>query len=295
MTTADLPPLLLQDVLAHPDVDDYRRIAADWFDEHGQPERGEFIRTQLELATVPSCQVEGKVVNWQSPMRACRAVFPEPHDGTGWGPHCGPCRLFVRLRSRSRELLDGVCGLGVEMLPVVEGLTRSNCVGRGRGYGWYLRDSKDGQGIEATFRRGFVEQVACPLQLWLNHGPELVRVAPLATVTISDREPHQSADTWDWWDVDRNGSDNSHPPSDLPTAIWHLLDLPTHGYYGNCKEATDAEAAHQALSGACLALAREDATRCPACGGKGETEEVVGNGWMIAYRCGMCGGTGRRT
>jgi uncharacterized protein (TIGR02996 family) len=41
---------LLEDVLEHPDDDGPRLVYADWLDEHGDPERAEFIRLQCELA-----------------------------------------------------------------------------------------------------------------------------------------------------------------------------------------------------------------------------------------------------
>jgi uncharacterized protein (TIGR02996 family) len=40
----------LQDVLANPDDDTPRLIFADWLDDHGEPERAEFIRIQVRLA-----------------------------------------------------------------------------------------------------------------------------------------------------------------------------------------------------------------------------------------------------
>jgi uncharacterized protein (TIGR02996 family) len=43
-------PALLAAIRAAPDDDAPRLIYADWLDEHGQPERAEFIRVQCELA-----------------------------------------------------------------------------------------------------------------------------------------------------------------------------------------------------------------------------------------------------
>jgi uncharacterized protein (TIGR02996 family) len=40
----------LSDILEYPDDDAPRLIYADWLEEHGQPERAEFIRVQCELA-----------------------------------------------------------------------------------------------------------------------------------------------------------------------------------------------------------------------------------------------------
>jgi uncharacterized protein (TIGR02996 family) len=40
----------LRDICENPDDDTPRLVYADWLDEHGQPERAEFIRAQVELA-----------------------------------------------------------------------------------------------------------------------------------------------------------------------------------------------------------------------------------------------------
>jgi uncharacterized protein (TIGR02996 family) len=43
-------PAFLQAIIADPEDDTPRLIYADWLDEHGQPERAEFIRLQCQLA-----------------------------------------------------------------------------------------------------------------------------------------------------------------------------------------------------------------------------------------------------
>jgi uncharacterized protein (TIGR02996 family) len=43
----------LRAIIERPDDDLPRRVFADWLDEHGQPERAEFIRVQCELAGMP--------------------------------------------------------------------------------------------------------------------------------------------------------------------------------------------------------------------------------------------------
>jgi uncharacterized protein (TIGR02996 family) len=45
---------LLDEVCAYPADDAPRLVYADWLEETGQPERGEFIRTQVELARMPA-------------------------------------------------------------------------------------------------------------------------------------------------------------------------------------------------------------------------------------------------
>src|SRR6476620_2551512 len=42
----------LRAIIANPDDDLPRLVYADWLDEHGEPERAEFIRVQCELAGV---------------------------------------------------------------------------------------------------------------------------------------------------------------------------------------------------------------------------------------------------
>jgi uncharacterized protein (TIGR02996 family) len=77
---------LIAAVLANPDDDLPRLIFADWLDEHGEPDRGEFIRVQVELS------------KWQAEHPDC---FDEPL------PACSRCRRILALRSRERELFRG--------------------------------------------------------------------------------------------------------------------------------------------------------------------------------------------
>jgi uncharacterized protein (TIGR02996 family) len=47
------PEAMLQAIAAEPDDDDLRLIHADWLEDHGEPERAEFIRVQCERARLP--------------------------------------------------------------------------------------------------------------------------------------------------------------------------------------------------------------------------------------------------
>src|SRR5919201_6511949 len=51
MTAAETAFLRL--ILADPEADGPRLVYADWLDEHGQPDRAEFIRVQCALAQMP--------------------------------------------------------------------------------------------------------------------------------------------------------------------------------------------------------------------------------------------------
>src|SRR4051794_32323007 len=48
MSTAE--EAFLSAIRANPDDDGVRLIYADWLEENGQPQRGEFLRVQIELA-----------------------------------------------------------------------------------------------------------------------------------------------------------------------------------------------------------------------------------------------------
>jgi uncharacterized protein (TIGR02996 family) len=50
---SDPAAAFLRTIVADPDNDVPRLVYADWLDEHGQPERAEFIRVQIELARCP--------------------------------------------------------------------------------------------------------------------------------------------------------------------------------------------------------------------------------------------------
>src|ERR1043165_8521656 len=53
LLAADDLDALYASVLADPADDTPRLVYADWLDEHGQPERAEFIRLQIEIARRP--------------------------------------------------------------------------------------------------------------------------------------------------------------------------------------------------------------------------------------------------
>lgn len=157
---------LLRAVRAHPDDDTPRLVYADALAEADTTGRGgmhgELIRVQVELACLPSCQVEGKVINWQTPMRACRDVFPQPQEGKGWGPHCGPCRSFVRSRSRERQLLAWACDW---LVPA----------------GWTVLTMDTRTDRSLIFRRGFADTIICEGSRFCQMADSLFRDHPLVT------------------------------------------------------------------------------------------------------------------
>ena len=67
----------LEAILAHPDDDAPRLVYADWLDEHGDAERAEFIRVQIERAALPKWDVR------QVALRLREQVLLAKH-GAGW-------------------------------------------------------------------------------------------------------------------------------------------------------------------------------------------------------------------
>ncbi len=109
-----------------------------------------------------------------------------------------------------------------------------------------------------TFTRGFMSEIRCPLATWIEYGAAIVRTHPVEIVTPSDKKPALAGHSWGWHtpvDVACEAAD------ELPFPIHALLEGGTPGdgeedfwiWYNSMDEAVDA------LSAACLALARQSA------------------------------------
>jgi uncharacterized protein (TIGR02996 family) len=89
---------LYQAILATPEDDAPRLVYADWLDEHGQPERGEFIRVQCAMARIPA-----HTARWR-PLHD-RAVRLERDWREDW---TGPVQKRVLEAHLRRGFVDGV-------------------------------------------------------------------------------------------------------------------------------------------------------------------------------------------
>ena len=171
---------LLQAIISEPAANDLRLIYADWLEENGQPERAEFIRVQIELASM----------DWDYER--------DERDDRKYAH-------YAALRGRERELLS-------TMLDTSSNGRRASTMA---GYLW----AKEVLGRHVavwphTFRRGFVAEVICTITDWMGweysacrgqervsipcrfclgtptagggHGPTIVRAAPIERVTIRD-------------------------------------------------------------------------------------------------------------
>jgi uncharacterized protein (TIGR02996 family) len=168
LTTATDPTLagLLRAVCLDPADDGPRLVLADWYDEHGQPERSEFIRLQVELARMDEAG-EGQ---W-------------PDDGhTCWAEPCPVCTAIGRYKAlESREgWLRGTVGRRVMSALPPKGL-------------WTLHpnDSDYPDLPKVEFCRGFVEAVTLSTQAFLDNAAALFGAQPVTRVTLADKRPWQ--------------------------------------------------------------------------------------------------------
>jgi len=121
----------LRAVLADPQDDGPRLILADWLTDHGEPERGEFIRVQCELARLLEEQ------------KKCSGTL----RAVGMGVHIDP------LSRRADELL-AEHWIDWAPLPL---LTLSG----------YTNENHDGTD-DWEYRRGFVAEVTLTAEAWLG-------------------------------------------------------------------------------------------------------------------------------
>ncbi len=71
-------------IIDRPDDDSLRLVYADWLEEHGEQKRAEFIRVQLDLATLPEGDERRKALEareWGSRRQRLGRVTAA---GAGW-------------------------------------------------------------------------------------------------------------------------------------------------------------------------------------------------------------------
>lgn len=261
----DVNTAFLADILEHPDDDTPRLVYADWLEDHGEPQRAEFIRVQCELVARPGCGCGGSI------------------------RHCASCRLRRRERELWRQLdgADWTWDRLPNVLQTVVTIEQENIVG------W----PKDAALL--TFRRGFVEAVTLTAEAWVGrecgrcggsgqragadrpfeyipnaiaalrcpdchgtgrvgaHGPALVRAAPLTSVRLSDREPMfiwEQDGYWRWLEelVEASPAAGEYIRHDLPTCLYGRLRAKSRQGGWPTKRAAEA-----AASVAYLAWARD--------------------------------------
>lgn len=227
MTSHDL----LAAILAAPNDDLPRLIAADWLDENGEPERAEFIRYQI--------------------------MKPQKPKGGGWGCECSspdarpPCSKCEKLTDEELAESDDKDS-ELRNWNRVWGNACAKCVN------FESKSLVDVEGVKVEIieRRGFPDEIRCTLADWVGRvcpksplNPDLLRGAkclpgcetchgtgrlpgiagwvcgqwPVTKVVLTDCEPmigsNSAMDNYVWW---RLVSDR-HGPVVIDSQLWECL------------------------------------------------------------------------
>jgi uncharacterized protein (TIGR02996 family) len=152
-------PAFLAAIVAEPDDDALRLVAADFLEENGDPSRAAFIRVQIALA-----RLEASGLGHTAEAGALRK-----NEQTFFGPLSSSPRLWAA--EDCPELVHGTRTRAGFLALRVEGTER------------------------LAWRRGFVEWVACPVVEWLRVGVAVRARNPVRRVVLSGCE-RVDRDTW---------------------------------------------------------------------------------------------------
>lgn len=213
----------LADICANPADDDLRLIFADWLEENGQYWLARFIRVSIAKGH-DNAQGEYAKVN--------EAVAPS-EEYSLWGLPAGwTVTCYRKLFELRRDL-------------IAEGrITQQIAPGT------------------ALVTRGFVGEIACSENEFLQHCAAIFRAAPIEEVTLTGKEPMDinfDGTVWSWFDAAE--WNESGQPEDLDTELFAALTGGWRDYNVEHKnrEYPSRDAANFALSRAAVSLARQRA------------------------------------
>jgi len=265
-TTTNTALGMLADIIEHPEDDDLRLIYADWLDDHGEEERAEFIRVQVELYAT-----YGKRLDRLRPIVPthecvlCGAFWKSSTECWNLASNsAGSCCDNTTMGDQIMRLSPEAVALFTKELAASFIVIRRLC-DRVIPEAVMSHDSPVNPlpylvlpgpvYVNLTFRRGFIAEVHAPLSVLLEHLPALVRQHPIERVRATDKEPEFFEDLsnpWTWWrHGDRAGSIGSGLWAKLDGHVVDAVDSVSSG-----KDYPTAEAAHDALSVALLKLVR---------------------------------------
>lgn len=154
MTPTEHPdwPAFVAAIVADPDDDTARLVAADFLEEHGDADRAAFVRIQVQLARLESLG-QGKSLEADHLRAKERAFLGLLSLFPGlWAAEECPGLVTMPDRGGGRAPLERVSVEGAERL---------------------------------TWRRGFVEAVLCPADVWLTHGGAVRKRQPVRRVRLT--------------------------------------------------------------------------------------------------------------
>jgi uncharacterized protein (TIGR02996 family) len=171
----DIEQSFVEDIVARPDDDAPRLIFADWLEDHGDPQRAEFIRRQCERAA--KLGDAGELQSWLD------------------------CRPTVSYGSR-REHPFAHSILGA--LDVDESAWSDT---EGRSLEAHLEETGRerwlrGLSLPIAFRRGFPERIETGAYEYLQHADILERIAPVQAIRLVDFSPPPQEEDIDWDQAD---------------------------------------------------------------------------------------------
>ena len=135
-------------IVADPNDDTARLVAADFLEENGDPDRAAFIRIQIELSRLDA---SGEKSLEADQLRAKERAFLGPLSVHAklWAAEA--CPELVQVNVREGNGLD-VAVAGAERL---------------------------------TWERGFVEGIRCPAELWPRHGAAIRKRQPIRSLILT--------------------------------------------------------------------------------------------------------------
>ena len=216
-TAADDP--LYREICLHPEDDTLRLAYADWLDEHGDPDRAEFIRLQFRLRDWP---------HRRNPDPYAGDLDLRPRCGNHWCRKLDPCHRCVdwaKAVVRQEDLIAAHPEWTVVPCPAMGGPgppCGGICPACG-GSGVLLA------GYHVDYASGLPAAVWCPLaDVWRDGAPtawaaEVVRHTPVTMFVMNDREPelYEVAGAHEWtWSRAANGAPLRHT---IPDAVFDLL------------------------------------------------------------------------
>lgn len=145
---------LLAAVLAAPDDDTPRLVFADWFEDHGEPERAEFIRMHIKT---------GDVSNMPRLRNIIRSLFTSKKPWQWHSQFGGPYQGLT-----------------------LSGLKRGRIKVKAAHVDNYLDNGDVVPRLVAIIERGFVSEIHGPLIMIYEHGPAICHINPVTSVVVTD-------------------------------------------------------------------------------------------------------------
>jgi uncharacterized protein (TIGR02996 family) len=219
----------IRQICERPEDDTVRLVFADWLEEHGEPERAEFIRVQMEAERMRG--------------GGCAVVLGAMCDGKKeWCVRCGLFRRALKLHNPHTD----------SWLPRILPGERS----------WSVSDEpppETSHGPRYHWTRGFVSRIELPCDAFMQHAADIFAAHPVTEVRLTDCSPFRNGDGfWRWWWFNPDQDERARDADEVPDPLYNRV----RGYYASAKIASDA------LCDAALAMARELAWTkgCEECG-----------------------------